>query len=400
MCLVGETLYIADTENHAIRAADLKAKQIRTVVGNGTQARYGARGGKGTEASLNSPWDLLLLPGTKTLAIAMAGPHQIWQLDLDTATVRAWAGSGRENIVDGTLADADFAQPSGLATDGTRLFVADSEVSGVREIDLSKPEAQQNVETVVGVGLFGFGDVDGKGSRVRLQHCLGLAYGKGRLYIADSYNNKIKVCDPTTKSVTSLVGAKTPGTTDAPPHFNEPGGLSVAGSDLYVADTNNHLIRVVSLDTKAVRTLKLSGLTAPKIRPIPTFPNPTVVNAEAVRIAPGKEFTLSLAPVLEKGYDLNTQASMTYLIETPDKPAALSATNPTNGGRIDPPALPFTVTIPLSAESHAGETLNVKVSLKAMVCLPNTLCTVKNYVWNVPVTFADSAPKAASIGPK
>ena len=66
---------------------------------------------------------------------------------------------------------------------------------------------------------------------------------------------------------------------------------------------------------------------------------------EPVRVAPGKEFTLSLAPVLEKGYDLNTQASMTYLVETPDKPGALSAQNPTTGGRIDPPALPFTVTV-------------------------------------------------------
>ena len=400
MCLVGETLFIADTENHAIRAADLMAKRISTVVGNGTQAAYGARGGKGTETSLNSPWDLVLLPGTRILAIAMAGPHQIWRYDLDTGAARSWAGSGRENIVDGPLAAADFAQPSGLATDGTRLFVADSEVSGVREIDLSKPDDQRAVETVVGVDLFGFGDVDGRGSRVRLQHCLGVAFGKGRLFIADSYNNKIKSCDPATRAVESLVGSRSPGVTDSPPLFNEPGGLSVAGDDLYVADTNNHRIRVVSLDTKKVRTLNLAGVTAPRIRPIPTFPGASIVDVERVEIAPGREFTLSITPRLEKGYDLNSQAPMTFLVETPGKPGSLSSESPAQGGRIDPPSIPFTVKVPLAKDAQPGETLNVKVSLRAMVCLPNTLCTVKNFAWNIPVQFVASAPKQVSIGGK
>ncbi len=400
MCLVGDILYVADTESHAIRAIDLKAQTVSTVVGTGKQASFGTRSGTGKSASLNSPWDLVQLPGTRILAIAMAGPHQIWQLDLDTSSVRAWAGSGRENIVDGPLAQAALAQPSGLATDGKHLFIADSEVSGIRQIALGRPDIETGVQTVVGVGLFGFGDVDGTGAHVRLQHCLGLAFGGGKLYVADTYNNRIKTCDPAHKSVHAFVGSHAPGTKDDPAHFDEPGGLSVAGDELYVADTNNHAIRVVSLKTKKVRTLDISSIKAPVVKQVPTFANATAVDVPAAQVAPGKSFTITIKPTLEKGYELNEQAPLTYLVETPDKPLALSNENPTTGGKIDPPHSPFTVKVPLAETPKDGETLKVKVSLKAMVCLPNSLCTVKSFTWTVPVTFSAGGASDVKIGAK
>ncbi len=207
MCLVGETLYVADTENHALRAVDLKARTVSTVAGNGQQSRWHTSSGSGSGKTtpLNSPWDVIQQPGGRSLYIAMAGPHQIWRYDLETAIVSIWAGSGEENIKDGTLPTAAFAQPSGLATDGTHLFVADSEVSGVRSITLD-PRSQR-VQTIVGNGLFIFDDIDGIGAEVRLQHCLGLAYGDGKLYIADTYNNKIKVCNPRTRAPSRLWSA-------------------------------------------------------------------------------------------------------------------------------------------------------------------------------------------------
>src|SRR5262249_17308356 len=138
-----------------------------------------------------------------------------------------------------------FAQPSGLATDGRHLFVADSEVSGIRSLTLDAP--RHRVQTIVGRGLFEFGDHDGSGDAVRLQHCLGLAYGDGKLYVADTYNNKIKVCDAATKSVRTVAGDGQPGDSDSPPRFYQPGGLSLAGATLYVADTNNGAIRTIDL---------------------------------------------------------------------------------------------------------------------------------------------------------
>ena len=276
MCLEGDTLYVADTESHAIRAVDLKAAEVTTVAGIGSQARSmsgpGASGPART-TPLVSPWDVIQLPGDKSLYIAMAGPHQIWKLDPSRETISVFAGSGNENIIDGTAVKANFAQPSGLATDGENLFVADSEVSGVRVITGIRNDVPL-VRTIVGMGLFEFGDRDGRGSAVRLQHCLGLAYADGHLYIADTYNNKVKVCDVKNRAVKSLIGSRTPGDSDNPPQFYQPGGLSATDSRLYVADTNNHKIKVVDLKTNAVTTLTFEGLLgSPRLVPhSPEFP--------------------------------------------------------------------------------------------------------------------------------
>src|SRR5207253_8248396 len=131
---------------------------------------------------------------------------------------------------------------------------------------------------------------------VRLQHCLGLAYGDGQLYIADTYNNKVKVCAPRTRSVKTFVGSHQPGDSDAPPHFYQPGGLSVAGSNLYVADTNNHKIRVVDLKTLKVKTLALAGLSAPRraARP-PSFPNARVIKVPSVEAPSGASINLAIS---------------------------------------------------------------------------------------------------------
>ena len=90
--------------------------------------------------------------------------------------------------------------------------------------------------------------MDGVGDAARLQHCLGLAYGGNTIYVADSYNNKIRALDPKTQTLKTLAGGKSEGTTDKPARFDEPGGLSLAGKSLYIADTNNSAIRALDLD--------------------------------------------------------------------------------------------------------------------------------------------------------
>ena len=161
---------------------------------------------------------------------------------------------------DGSLTSACFAQPSGLTTDGKTLFSTDSETSSVRAVPL---DGAGKVTTIVGQGLFDFGDVDGEGDAVRLQHALGLVYHEGKLYVADTYNSKIKVIDPEKRTSTTLAG----GEKEGGPTFREPGGISYADGKLYVADTNAHRIRVVDLKTKAVSTLNLQGVEAPKPAP-------------------------------------------------------------------------------------------------------------------------------------
>lgn len=401
LCLVGETLYVADTESHAIRAVDLKARTVTTIAGTGEQSNRRKVSGPGKTTALNSPWDLILLPGTQTLAIAMAGPHQIWKLDLNDGEVSIWAGTGREDIIDGTLATAAFAQPSGLATDGKHLYVADSEVSGVRSIGL-EGASKGRVASIVGVGLFGFGDLDGRGPEVRLQHCLGLAYGDGKLYIADTYNNKIKVCDPATRTVKALAGTRDGGTSDDPAQFDEPGGLSLVGSTLYVADTNNHAIRTLDITTGKAKTLALSrgGLTAPpRPKATPKFSRATMLQVAEKKVEPGKDVAIDVALTIPNGFKLNAEAPLLYLIESPDAPDALAEGTATTAVQIDPPAENFTIKVPLAKASVAGETLKIKLSLSVFVCKKGSqgFCTVNNFVWSLPVTFAEDGEKKISI---
>jgi DNA-binding beta-propeller fold protein YncE len=205
-----------------------------------------------------SPWDVLVW--RRLLFIAMAGVHQVWMLDLARALAFPYAGSGQEARVDGPIDDAAFAQPSGLASDGNALFVADAEASIIRRIAL--PPVNR-VETLAGGNLFDFGDRDGAGDDVRLQHPLGVAWlagpgGAGRLFIGDTYNHRIKLLDPSTRRVTAFAGSGVPGHRDGPAlaaQFYEPGGLSVAGRTLYVADTNNHAIRTVDVESGEVGTV-------------------------------------------------------------------------------------------------------------------------------------------------
>ncbi len=255
LALNGSTLWVADTENHLIREIDFAARTVKTVAGTGQQVYNPAGAGDALKTPLNSPWDLAL-DGDRLL-IAMAGNHQIWAMDLKKKTVAAFSGSGRESIANAPHAKADYSQPSGLSIGGGKLYVADSEISAVREVDL---DAAGGVRTLVGTGLFHFGDVDAVGDAAKLQHALGVHWKDGKVLVADSYNHKIKAIDPKTRECKTLFGDGKRGTSDQKPgestaRFYEPSGLWAVGDKLYVADQNNHAIRVCDLKTREVRTL-------------------------------------------------------------------------------------------------------------------------------------------------
>jgi thiol-disulfide isomerase/thioredoxin/sugar lactone lactonase YvrE len=257
LVLAGEILFIADTENHLIRAVDLAAKRVSTLAGTGVQAGQRSGGGPALEIPLNSPWDLLW--NDDRLYIAMAGWHQIWRLQLEEERVEVWAGSGAEELHDAELAWAGMAQPSGLTTDGTRLYFADPEASAIRWA-----REGERTGTLVGTGLFDFGDRDGVGDEVRLQHALGVEWWEeGRqLLVADTYNHRIKTVDPVTRVARLLAGSGEAGLANGAAtesRFWEPGGIATApgGTHAFVADTNNHALRVVELASGRVATLPL-----------------------------------------------------------------------------------------------------------------------------------------------
>src|SRR5207302_388026 len=94
---------------------------------------------------------------------------------------------------------------------GKTLYVSDAEANIIRAIDLG---SLGKVRTLVGGNLFDFGDEDGLGNDVRLQHPLGLARWNDKLLIADTYNHKIKLLDPVARSVKSFAGTGKPGQSD------------------------------------------------------------------------------------------------------------------------------------------------------------------------------------------
>ena len=260
MALVDGVLFVADTGNHAIRDVDFQSGKVSTIVGDGIQdTEWESRPGPLDGRRLNSPWDLQFMHGV--LFVAMAGSHQVFGVDLEGGYMAVHAGSGREDHVDGPLLAAALAQPSGLTSDGDHLFVADSEISSVRAVSLDPRGG--HVRTVVGKGLFDFGDVDGVGDTVRLQHPIGIVFANGTLYVADTYNNKLKAISLDGMQSRTLAGTGQAGLRDGPADeamFDEPAGLTYADGCLYVADTNNHVIRRVDLTSGLVSTCRLEGV--------------------------------------------------------------------------------------------------------------------------------------------
>lgn len=241
LALVNGILYVADTGNHALRAVDLKAGIVTTLAGNGTRGDDYTPDDVGNEVEMASPWDVQLLPDGKTLAIASAGTHQLWQYNIDTHEVSVLAGTGAENIADGPAKDAKLAQPSGLSLLGNDLYFIDAETSSLRVLH------DGQVKTLIGVGLFDFGRLDGQYPKASMQHAQGLFATPGKIYVADTYNNALRVYDLQTKTLSTL---RLQGVT-----LSEPGDVTVVGNTAYLTDSGHGRIVAVDVTTGAAKAL-------------------------------------------------------------------------------------------------------------------------------------------------
>ncbi len=405
MALDGDTLYVADTSNHLIRQVDLKTKTVKTLAGTGKQMSEYFKQGAPLLIDLSSPWDLHLIG--RTLYIAMAGPHQIWKLDLDKQEISTFAGSGREARKDGALMEAGFAQPSGITSDGQKLYIADSESNIIRVID----PATGRVETIVGGDLFDFGDTDGEGNDVRLQHPLGVFALGDKVLIADTYNHKIKELNVKQRTVKSVFGTRKPGQADGTSaSFYEPAGLSVANDKLFIADTNNHAIRVVDLKTKATSTLRIRGLEPPKaateVADNDSGPNATEIKTPVQKVKAGSDGTLVINASLPVGYHLNPAAPQRYRVSVETGGAQIGLRQGDAKGI--PPwrdkHLSFTskdlrlpITIPFKTFEAGPAELLVQTTL--FYCREDNTgtCLIKTLVWRVPVEVGRDANAVSEI---
>lgn len=417
-----DALYVADTENHLIRKIDFKLKKVSTLAGTGAQLFQMFERGKALESALSSPWDLQLIDDK--LFVAMAGTHQIWQIDLSSNIARLYAGSvrWREARADGALLESAFAQPSGLTTDGKNLYVADSESNIIRRIELNADntnddEAENEVETLVGGDLYVFGDRDGTGDDARLQHPLGIAFHDENIFIADTYNHKIKRLDSHTRTVETFVGTGAAGHTDTAnirdnsqskniaAQFYEPGGIAYARGKLYVADTNNNAIRTVDVKTKQVATLAIKGLQPPAVAVAQMSEAERETAADNVLASRANEIILAPQIInrqakqivvdvrLPQSYHLNELAPHRYSVAITSGANVVALTETANKQAVSHTAknlrLPLHVPVQVLADGRA----ELRFVATLYYCRDDNTgaCLIKTLAWRVPVQIEQNA---------
>ncbi|MGX5188515.1 thioredoxin-like domain-containing protein [Streptomyces avermitilis] len=240
-----DVVVVADTVNHALRRLDLATGEVTTLAGTGRQWWQGSpAAGPARDVDLSSPWDVAVFGGR--VWIAMAGVHQLWTYDPAAGTVEVGAGTTNEGLVDGPGEEAWFAQPSGLAATADRLWLADSETSALRWVDLDGA-----VHTAVGTGLFDFGHRDGAAEQALFQHPLGVtALPDGSVAVSDTYNHALRRYDPATGEVTTLA-------TDV----REPSDAVLVGDDIVVVESARHRLTRLRLPEEAVRVASVAHRT-------------------------------------------------------------------------------------------------------------------------------------------
>ena len=393
MCLVGETLYVADTENHLLRAIDLKARKVTTLAGTGEQDRRRSTKGPLKTTALNSPWALTHMDGV--LYIAMAGPHQMWMHKLGTDLIQAYAGSGREDILNGSLTESAFAQPSGVANDGKFMYVVDSEGSAVRKIGVGKGARVTTIvgqsELEFGQSLFSFGDVDGKGRVARLQHPLGIAHHDGFLYVADSYNHKIKRVDLKNNNCVTWLGTGKAGKKLGPVELSEPAGLAIANGRLYIADTNNHRLLLADLKTKETTELKIDKLVPPNPpkTPFDPFTGKPIEQVVAQTVGKISAVKFNVALDLPEGFKLNKLAKTTVRLRAENKQTLIAAEHLESRRVAEGSGTAITFDVPISGDGKA--TLLVAVTYN--FCREGTggVCRVQTQRWRIPIEVVASS---------
>ncbi|TVU47295.1 hypothetical protein EJB05_06890, partial [Eragrostis curvula] len=377
-------LYVADTENHALREINFVDETVTTLAGNGTKGSDYKGGGKQPNV-LNSPWDVCYDPSEETVYIAMAGQHQIWRHNVRDGVTEVLSGDGYERNLNGSSATrTSFAQPSGisLAPELQELFVADSESSSVRAVNLKTGGSRllAGGDPVFPENLFRFGDYDGTGSDALLQHPLGVVYASdNQIYVADSYNHKIKRLDPVTRKVTTIVGTGHAGYKDGPglsAQLSEPAGLVEVGED-----TNNNTIRYITLSEKGaeVKTLDLIGVQPPSPKPkaLKRLRKRLSVDTDVINVDGGSstEGTLSLAITVPDGYHFSKEARSKFDVEI--EPANAFEIEPANG------YLNSEGTASLKFKRTTSSSSTGRINCKVYYCKEDEVCLYQSVAFDV-----------------
>ena len=379
---VGYDVVVADSVNHQVKGLRLSDGAWTLLAGTGRQLRERSGSGPALKQDLSTPWDLAWFIGR--VVIAMAGTHQLWALHLATDpadnTVAVLGGTSAEGIRDGAADEAWFAQPSGLAVseDGSRLWVADSETSALRSLDVT--DEGFVVTTHVGQGLFDFGHRDGPAEQALLQHPLGVTVlPDGSVAVSDTYNGAIRRFDPATSHVSTLAtGLREP--SDA---VVEVGGDGEDGHNgparLVIVESGAHQLVRIALPDKAQR---VDGLAHRTQRP-------------RTEVAPGPlKLTVNFTPPTGQKLDFRWGDPTRLMVSaTPEgllRDGAGSAEGLSRTLTLDPVAGDGVLHISVQAASCDGDPETGEVPEHAA-------CHLYQQDWGIPVVLVDGASSELSL---
>lgn len=244
--LVRDILFVADSGNNAFRRVRLVDGDILTLAGT---SRVGQPAGgvldPGRRVALNQPWAVAATEDR--VYISLAGNNQIWMYDRMRNSLQHVAGSGELALADGEADQAAFAQPAGISLAHSMLYVVDSGASALRSVQT----VGGKVQTLLGQGLFEFGNATGTRADTRMQYPLAVAKDPdtAHLWILDSYNNAVTKLKLGGNEVTRFeITAK----------LDCPSAVHIFGGSLWIANTNAHEILRVEMATGAARHIPVA----------------------------------------------------------------------------------------------------------------------------------------------
>ncbi|MDC0230299.1 hypothetical protein OAK48_04920, partial [Deltaproteobacteria bacterium] len=249
----GTNLYVAEPDNHKIRKIVISTGVVTTLAGSGSSGFVNATG---TAARFNQP-KAVATDGTNVYVVD-TNNHRIRKVVISTGVVTTFAGSGSNGSADGTGTSATFNSPEAITTDGTNLYVTDTSNHKIRKIVISTGV----VTTLAGSSA---GSTDATGTAARFSYPRGITTDGANLYVSDHNNHKIRKIVISTGVVSTLAGSGSAGSangTGTAASFSQPRGITTDGTNLYVVDHANHTIRKIVISTGVVTTLSGSAGTS------------------------------------------------------------------------------------------------------------------------------------------
>jgi hypothetical protein len=226
--------------NHKIRKIVISTGAVTTIAGTGSIGSTDHN--TGTSASFNQAHGITT-DGTN-LYVADTFNHKIRKIVISTGAVTTLAGTGSAGSTDhNTGTSASFHHPSGITTDGTNLYVSNNSTHTIRKIVISTGA----VTTLAGTGSIGFTDHN-TGTSASFNYPSGITTDGTNLYVADLNNHKIRKIVISTGAVTTLAGSSAGSTdhnTGTSASFHHPTAITTDGTNLYVVDYSTHIIRKI-----------------------------------------------------------------------------------------------------------------------------------------------------------